>query len=100
MSSVPSAPPHSVPLPVDFQGFPGIKRLAAEYVANFDALRPFFAGDPADDGAWRAAIAARAQLGEDPPAVDGSSAPQQAPARPRRGLTPPRGSTIDGPSRW
>ena len=55
MSSVPSAPPHSVPLPVDFQGFPGIKRLAAEYVANFDALRPFFAGDPADDGAWRAA---------------------------------------------
>lgn len=69
MSSEPPAPPHSDPLPVDFQGFPGIKRLAAEYVANFDALRPFFAGDPADDGAWRAAIAARAQLGGDPPAV-------------------------------
>ncbi len=69
MSSELSAPPHSVPLPVDFQGFPGIKRLAAEYVANFDALRPFFAGDPADDGAWRAAIAARARLAGDPPAV-------------------------------
>ncbi len=69
MSPELSAPPHSVPLPVEFQGFPGIKRLAAEYVANFDALRPFFAGDPADDGAWRAAIAARAQLGGDPAAV-------------------------------
>ncbi len=69
MSSELSAPPHSVPLPVDFQGFPGIKRLAAEYIANFDALRPFFAGDPADDGAWRAAIAARVQLGGDPPAI-------------------------------
>ncbi len=69
MSPELSAPPHSVPLSVDFQRFPGIKRLAAEYIANFDALRPFFAGDPADDGAWRAAIAARARLGGDPPAV-------------------------------
>ena len=69
MSSEFSAPPHSVPLPVEFQGFPGIKRLAAEYVANFDALRPFFAGDPADDGAWRAAITARTQFGEGSPSV-------------------------------
>ena len=69
MSSELSVPPHGVPLPVDFQGFPGIKRLAAEYVANFDALRPFFTGDPADDGAWRAAIAARARGGGDPSAV-------------------------------
>ncbi len=69
MSPESSAPPHSVPLPVDFQGLPGFKRLAAEYVANFDALRPFFAGDPADDGAWRAAIAARTRPGGDPPAI-------------------------------
>jgi bacillithiol biosynthesis cysteine-adding enzyme BshC len=48
-----------VPLPVDFQGFPGIRRLAAEYIANFDVLRPFFAGNPSDDGAWQALIAAR-----------------------------------------
>ena len=59
MSPEPSAPPHSLPLPVDLQGFPGIKRLAAEYVANFGTLRPFFAGDPADDAAWRSTIAAR-----------------------------------------
>ena len=59
MSPELSAPPHSVPLPVDFQGFPGIRRLAAEYIANFDVLRPFFAGNPSDDGAWQALIAAR-----------------------------------------
>ena len=64
-----SAPPHSVPLPVDLQGFPGIRRLAVEYVANFDALRAFFAGDPADDGAWRASIAARARPDADSAAV-------------------------------
>ena len=69
MPSELSAPPHSAPLPVDFQGFPGIRRLAAEYVANFDALRPFFAGDPADDDAWRTAIEARRQPDGDPPAV-------------------------------
>lgn len=63
MSSEPSAAPSRVPLPVDFQGFPGIRRLAAEYVADFDALRPFFAGDPADEAAWQAVIAARAQTG-------------------------------------
>ena len=59
MSPELSAPPHSVPLPVDFQGFPGIGRLAAEYIANFDVLRPFFAGNPFDDAAWQALIAAR-----------------------------------------
>ena len=69
MPSELSAPPHSVPLPVDFQGFPGIKRLAAEYIANFDALQPFFAGNPADDAAWRAAIAARLQSDRNPAAI-------------------------------
>ena len=69
MPSELSAPPHSVPLPVDFQGFPGIKRLAAEYIANFDVLQPFFAGDPSDDDAWRAAIAARTRPGREPAAI-------------------------------
>ena len=69
MSSELSAPPHSVPLPVHFQGFPGIKRLAAEYIANFDVLQPFFAGNPADDDAWRAAIAARSQSDRNPAAI-------------------------------
>lgn len=61
MPSEQSVSPPSTSLPVDFQGFPGIRRLAADYVADFGALRPFFAGDPADDGAWRRAIDARAQ---------------------------------------
>ncbi len=69
MSSELSAPPHSVPLPVDFQTLPGVRRLAADYVADFDALRPFFAGDPADDGAWRATIARRTGPGRRPAAV-------------------------------
>lgn len=66
MSSEQSVAPHSISLPVDFQGFPGIRRLAARYVTDFDVLRPFFAGDPADDGAWRAAIDARARIGRSP----------------------------------
>lgn len=44
----------------DVRRFPGFKRLAAEYATNFAALAPFFAGNPEDDEAWRAAIAARA----------------------------------------
>ena len=43
----------------DVRRFPGVKRLAAEYTTNFAALEPFFAGNPADETAWRAAIAAR-----------------------------------------
>ncbi len=69
MPSELSTPPHSTPLPVAFRDFPGVRRLAAEYVADFDSLRPFFTGDPADDGAWRAAIEARGQPDGDPPAV-------------------------------
>ena len=44
---------------VDVRRFPGVKRLAAEYTTNFASLEPFFVGDPADETAWRAAIAAR-----------------------------------------
>ena len=44
---------------VDLHRFPGIRRLAAEYTTNFAALEPFFAGDPTNDTAWRAAIATR-----------------------------------------
>lgn len=69
MSSEFSVSPHRVALPVDFQALPGIKRLAADYVADFDALRPFFAGDPADDGAWRAAIALRTGPGRPPAGI-------------------------------
>ena len=43
---------------VDVRRFPGVKRLATEYTTNFAALAPFFSGNPADETAWRAAIAA------------------------------------------
>jgi bacillithiol biosynthesis cysteine-adding enzyme BshC len=36
-----------------------MKRLAADYSANYSALAPFFAGDPDSDAAWEAVIAAR-----------------------------------------
>ena len=84
MPSELSVSPHSVPLPVEFQGFPGIKRLAGEYVANFDVLRPFFAGNPADDDAWRAAIAARTRPARRPGAIGRIvRAQQQARGAPR-----------------
>ncbi len=39
-----------------------MKPLAAEYTASFSTLAPFFAGDPNEDAAWRAAISARTAL--------------------------------------
>ena len=46
-------------LAVDIRRFPGIRRLAADYITNFGVLEPFFSGNPADDAAWEKAIAAR-----------------------------------------
>ena len=42
---------------VDVRRFPWIRRLAADYAYNFQHVAPFFAGDPADRGAWSEAIA-------------------------------------------
>jgi bacillithiol biosynthesis cysteine-adding enzyme BshC len=50
----------AVRLAVDVRRFPWIKRLAADYIHDFSALEPFFAGNPASPLAWRDAIA-RAQ---------------------------------------
>ena len=44
---------------VDVRRLPGVTRLAAVYTTNFAAIEPFFAGNPADETAWRDAIAAR-----------------------------------------
>ena len=44
---------------VDVRRFPGVRRLAAEYTTNFAALEGFFAGNPADETAWRTATAGR-----------------------------------------
>jgi bacillithiol biosynthesis cysteine-adding enzyme BshC len=43
-------------LPVDIRRFPWIRRLAADYAFNFEALAPFFAGDPAQPTAWTDAV--------------------------------------------
>jgi bacillithiol biosynthesis cysteine-adding enzyme BshC len=42
---------------VDVRRFPWIRRLAADYTYNFNAVRSFFSGDPADRAAWANAIA-------------------------------------------
>jgi bacillithiol biosynthesis cysteine-adding enzyme BshC len=41
---------------VDVRRFPWIRRLAADYAYNFQAVAPFFAGDPMDRAAWADAI--------------------------------------------
>ncbi len=65
---------------VDVRRLPGVKRLAAEYTTNFAALEPFFAGNPADETAWRDAIATR----ERPPGTTTAlTAPLQAQQRAR-----------------
>jgi bacillithiol biosynthesis cysteine-adding enzyme BshC len=43
-------------LPVDVRRLPWIRRLAADYACSFEPLAPFYAGNPADPAAWRAAI--------------------------------------------
>ena len=43
-------------LPVDIRRFPWTSRLASDYVYAFDALQPFYSGNPADAAAWRGAI--------------------------------------------
>ena len=46
--------------PIEIRRFPWIRRLAADYAFEYARVADFFAGDPADRGAWRGAIA-RAQ---------------------------------------
>ena len=43
-------------LPVEIRRFPWIKRLAADYAFEYARLADFFAGNPAESGAWRDAI--------------------------------------------
>jgi bacillithiol biosynthesis cysteine-adding enzyme BshC len=43
-------------LPVEIRRFPWIKRLAADYAFEYARLADFFAGNPAEPGAWREAI--------------------------------------------
>ncbi len=47
----------ATPYGVDLRRLPWIRKLAADYVHNFPALAPFYAGNPADEHAWSDAIA-------------------------------------------
>jgi bacillithiol biosynthesis cysteine-adding enzyme BshC len=48
---------NSLHISVDIRRFPWVKKLAADYAFQFSALAPFFSGDPASPGSWKAAIA-------------------------------------------
>lgn len=43
-------------VPVDVRQLPWVRRLAADYAFSFDALAPFFSGDPREATAWRQAV--------------------------------------------
>jgi bacillithiol biosynthesis cysteine-adding enzyme BshC len=43
-------------LAIDIRRFPWIKRLPADYAHEYDRLADFYAGNPADEGAWTDAI--------------------------------------------
>lgn len=42
---------------VDLRELPWVRRFAADYAHRFEAVSPFFAGDPASPAAWAATIA-------------------------------------------
>jgi bacillithiol biosynthesis cysteine-adding enzyme BshC len=44
-------------LAIDLRELPWVRRLAADYAFAFERLAPFYAGHPAQDDAWREAIA-------------------------------------------
>jgi bacillithiol synthase len=56
-TNTPTSASSDVRLAVDIRRFPWIRRLAADYAYDFGRLAPFFAGNPAADGAWADAIA-------------------------------------------
>ena len=72
-------------LPVDVRRFPWIRRLAADYAYDFSSVSPFFAGDPADSGAWAQAIARTQRHGRKRAEIAAVIAEQQR----RRNAPPP-----------
>lgn len=58
MSSPSAAASPTGTLAIDIRQLPWIRRLAADYAFAFDAVAPFYAGDPRVDADWRRAITA------------------------------------------
>jgi bacillithiol synthase len=52
----PVTPGDAQPIGVDVRRFPWIRKLAADYTYNFDAVAPFFSGNPTDRRAWTETI--------------------------------------------
>jgi len=63
---------------VDLHRLPWMRRLAVDYVANFQALAPFFAGDPSTPAAWQEAIARTRAHDRDRAGIAAALAGQQA----------------------
>lgn len=57
MSSPLAAASPAGTLAIDIRQLPWIRRLAADYAFAFDAVAPFYAGDPRSDADWQATIA-------------------------------------------
>ncbi len=64
-------------LPVDVRALPWIRHLTADYIHDFVKLASFFAGDPNDADAWRAAIARAQQVDRPHDAVAAAIVEQQ-----------------------
>ena len=79
-------------LPVDIRRYPGIRRLAGDYTHTFDALAPFYEGNPAWPEAWQAAIERVQGHSRDRNAISDVIAAQQQ----RRGAPPEARAALDG----
>ena len=75
---------------IDIRRYPGIRRLAGDYVYAFEPLAPFYEGNPAEPEAWESAIERAGAHARDRDAVANVIAAQQqrrgAPAAARAAL--------------
>ena len=68
----------TAPIPVDIRRFPWTSPLAADYAFAYHKLATFYAGNPADDAAWRDAAARATAHPRDRAAVAAIVTAQQA----------------------
>jgi bacillithiol biosynthesis cysteine-adding enzyme BshC len=76
---------------VDIRRYPGIRRLAGDYVYAFAPLAPFYGGNPAEPEAWDSAIERVQAHARDRDALAGVIAAQQQ----RRGAPPPARAALE-----
>ncbi len=71
---------------IDICRFSWIRRLAVDYVFNYNSLAPFFAGDPSTPEAWQKAITRRLTLRPPSAFVDVLAAQQQSRGAPSEAI--------------